>query len=106
MRKRIPVTMNSARRFIYDQYGIQLFVGDKIRYQYCSGRYGQTQIAETVLEKDHYEYGMVDSATFHWNFAQERMIGYSNHNDFEHGHETWVRVIGNTPFSSSQNFEV
>jgi len=88
-----PVT-GCAKRFpMLDRHGHQIHVGDRLRYQHCTGRYGQTSISETVVTQPHYPYGSIDSAHFHLDFDHLVLRGFHHHDDFEHGHTTWVEIL-------------
>lgn len=90
---RIPVTGCYKRFPLLDRHGKQIHVGDRIRYQYCSGRYGQTAIGECLVEQSHYPYGQIGHATFYLTPDRTAMEGRHVHEDFEHGHEKWVEII-------------
>lgn len=91
--QRIPVTGCAKRFLMVDRNGTQIHVGDRIRYQYCSGRYGQTAIGETIVTESHYQYGSIGNAAFRFDFKTDQLVGKHSHNDFEHGHQTWVEVL-------------
>ena len=76
-----------------DRNGKPIHVGDRIRYQHCVGRYGQTAISETVVTQAHYPYGQIANAGFHLDWGRNVLVGYYKHDDVEHGHETWVEII-------------
>lgn len=77
-----------------DRNGRRIKLGDRIRYQHCVGRYGQTSISEALVDKPHYQYGEIEGAVFHLDFSADVLRGYNKFDDWEHGHETWVEVIG------------
>lgn len=76
-----------------DRNGKPIHVGDRLRYQHCVGRYGQTAISEAFVALPHYPYGQIDSANFDFDFKRRVLVGYHKHDDFERGHETWVEII-------------
>ena len=83
-----------------DRNGIELAIGDRIRFQYCAGRYGQVATGEMILPENFKDSSRVGRARFEVDFAhqrktgEQRLIGYHRHVDYEHGHETWVEKIG------------
>ena len=91
--KPIVVTGCVDRSPMEDRNGKPIHVGDRIRYQHCIGPYGQTAISETIVTQAHYQYGMIDGANFDFDFKRRFLVGYSKHEDCEHGHETWVIVL-------------
>jgi hypothetical protein len=110
----------SHRRF-FDRHLVELAIGDKVRCQYCVGRYGQTRQIEGILESiDPAHRTITVKATdggpereFHGNdlcwrglrmgvfdaynrppeFPNDWFVGYYRHNDYEHGYESWVEVL-------------
>jgi hypothetical protein len=84
------VTGGAGKWPMFDRHGKAITVGSKIRYQHCVGSYGQTKISETEVRDSHYPYCQIASA--HFDYKSGKLIGYHKHNDFEHGHETWVDV--------------
>lgn len=91
---RKQVTGGRGKWPMVDMNGTPIRVGDRIRYQYCSGRYGQTAIAQPITVTDeHYDYCQIGGAGFELDFKTNILRGYHEHHDFEHGHKTWVEVI-------------
>lgn len=87
-----------AKRYpMVDRNDRRIQVGDRIRYQHCTGSYGQTAVSEAVVTESHYPYGQIGSAAFYLDFGASVLRGYHRHDDWEHGHETWVEVL--TPCS-------
>lgn len=92
---RVPVTGCSGRFPMVDRNGQQIHVGDTIRAQVCTGRYGQTAIVETVVLNEHEPYGQIyaKTRTISFEFKNGILKGHHLHNDFEHGHETWCEIV-------------
>lgn len=90
--ERIPVTGCKERFPIVDKHENRIHVGDKIRYQYCSGPYGQTAIGQTIVTKNHYHYPQIDRANFTFDFNKRILVGFKHHDDIEHAHKTWVEI--------------
>jgi hypothetical protein len=88
-----PITACAPRYRCVDRNGRTICVGDRIRFQHCTGPYGQTRISEGVVDREHYEYGAIGSATLHYDATARVMRGRHTHSDYEHGHETWIEVI-------------
>jgi hypothetical protein len=78
-----------------DRNGRQLHVGDRIRAQVCVGPYGQTAIVETTVTNAHEPYGQIsaNTRTIGFHYRDGKLVGQHVHNDFEHGHETWVEIL-------------
>lgn len=92
---RAPLTGCVGRFPMVDRNGVQLHVGDKIRAQVCVGRYGRTQLVETVVTNAHEMYGTLYSGgtSIPFAFRDGVLVGYNRHFDFDHGHETWVQIL-------------
>lgn len=91
---RAIVTGGKGHWPMVDRHGTPIRVGDTIRYQYCSGRYGQTKVGQPITVTDaHYDYCQIGGAGFHYDFKANVLRGYHQHTDFEHGHETWVEIV-------------
>jgi len=92
---RVPVTGCVGRHPMVDRNGRQLYVGDRIRAQVCVGRYGQTAIVETTVSTAHETYGQISAnlRTIAFHLRDGKLVGYREHDDVEHGHETWVEVL-------------
>lgn len=102
------LTVWNSRMPVVDRYGKPVCVGDRIRAQVCVGRYGQTKIHEGVVCEQskeapaHAQYsqllfrtdgGKLEYAGVEYG-GSNSTVGkcYRNHEDFEHGHESWVEV--------------
>ena len=94
-KNRIPVTGCIGRHPMVDRFGCQLHVGDRIRAQVCVGRYGQTSIVETIVPNAHEPYGLISAGvrTIGFHYRDGKLIGQHVHNDYDHGHETWVEIV-------------
>jgi hypothetical protein len=93
MNNRTPVVGGLHGVPMVDRYGTRLHVGDTIRYQHCTGPYGQTRIGTTVVTESRYDYPMIGHAGFEHDSKTGTLRGYRKHEDFEHGHEKWVEVV-------------
>ena len=100
----------------FDRHGKELTMGDTVRVQHCTGRYGQTDTVTGVL-KDISIYGSVDlepprilyvsqppgyakrfsclypGFTPDDSLGKDALRGYSEHNDFEHGHTKFIEIV-------------
>lgn len=97
-----------------------LKVGQNVKAQYCSGRYGQTELVEgELLEivsgggiyiklKDGYnitQYARGGCAHYkggdhyyvcgalHYDYNRRCYVGYHEHKDFEHGHTSFLEIV-------------
>ena len=105
-----------------DKNGDPVECGCSVRIKFCDGPYGQTQTVEGVIEKiDQYSGAYVRLATaavdrtrdglrhlkpgdgmyvplpYTYRFSDGKYICSKSHNDYEHGHEAWVEVLGPPP---------
>lgn len=90
---RVPVTASASRLPCFDRHGRQIFVGDRLRIQYCTGRYGQTAVVTMTVETEHWPYCSIGKGRQSLDAKRNALVGYYKHNDFEHGHEAWIEVI-------------
>ena len=77
-------------------------VGDLVEVRVVTGRYGQTATYQGKVTKMP-EYGKSSdmeldgeytvTSPFEYDFKTGNMIGYYRHDDYEHGHERWVKKI-------------
>ena len=101
----------------YDRNGKLLEAGDVVDVKYCIGRYGQTRMVRGILKSIDNFGGVaiyLSSCTepfnvyfqgftaktlgpgdehyiaIKFNRVDGKLIGYHEHHDFEHGHETWI----------------
>jgi hypothetical protein len=96
-----PITSRPDRIPVYDRNGLQVCLGDKLKAQMCTGRYGRVSQVETVSNEEHTVYGAVNAfdkgraCTLYFNghLVSGFDIGYKDFNDFEHGHETWAEIF-------------
>lgn len=86
------VTACSNHYPCFDMHNNPIMVGDTIRYQYCCGPYGQTRVKECVVTEAHWPYGVHNNAAV-WYTGDGYMIGYHDHADHDHGHESWIKII-------------
>ena len=94
-------------------------VGQKIEVKICIGRYGQTETVTGIIKKiDEYQGFVIALSHDHQSLDHQRFVryhkpgddyyvpgpfefdhernayhGYKNHNDFEHGHEAYVKIV-------------
>ena len=104
---------------IVDRNRTPLVSGQKVRVQFCTGRYGQTAVitgelvgtdghGDVTVRLDHpfshdtqkfgvhrYEAGdnfyVCDASDF--DSGTQTWVGYKKHEDFEHGHEAWIEIL-------------
>lgn len=89
---------------VVDRHGKPVHLGDRVRVQHCIGRYGQVRIDEGVVSGDGTaQYGMVPvrtddgrlvGADIKYTSGSPVGVCFDVFDDFEHGHETWLEVIG------------
>lgn len=93
------VTGWNSRTPLHDRHGNPLHVGDKIRAQVSTGRYGQTKIIEHTITRSHEPYGAINTQAqlIPFELKGGKGIGHTKFDDFEHGHETWVEKVGAEP---------
>jgi hypothetical protein len=82
-----------------DRHGTQLKVGQVVRVQHCTGRYGQTEIVDGRIAEISPHGGLtLDQAISRGRFLGKTYVtvtrkGYEKFNDFEHGHEKWTEIL-------------
>lgn len=93
---------------VVDRHGKPVHLGDRVRVKRCTGPYGQTCIEEGVVTEQigggtHAQYGSVtfrtDAGKYEGaevKYIYESPVGVCADvfDDFEHGHETWLEVLG------------
>jgi hypothetical protein len=77
--------------------------GARVAVQHCTGRYGQTQLHEGKLLRITSTSVWIELDTgdplfipgvFHLDRQEAKTLtGYNKHEDYEHGHETWLQVL-------------
>lgn len=95
------ITTKNGYTFV-DRYGKDLTVGDRVRAQHCTGRYGETSIVEGILLRigDHTD-TYIDAPggdCIYPGFSPvggKVLRGYLKHEDYEHGHEQWIEKVSN-----------
>lgn len=93
-RVRVPVTGGKGKWPVFDRHGVRIHVGDRLRVQYCSGRYGQTRQELMTVENAHWDYCQEGNACTVFDFSANALRTMKTHHDFEHGHEAWAEIIG------------
>lgn len=96
-----PITSRADRIPVYDRNGLQVCLGDKLKAQKCTGRYGRVAQVDAVADEEHTRLGAVNvvhngsGATIFFNahLISGFDIGYKDFVDFEHGHETWIEIV-------------
>ncbi|ASJ88512.1 MULTISPECIES: hypothetical protein [Pseudomonadaceae] len=96
-----PLTSRADWLPVYDRNGVQICLGDKLRAQISTGRYGAVGMVEAVAAPKHLPYAALSaqrngkdcSIYFNAYFVSGFDVGYHCSNDFEHGRETWVEVV-------------
>jgi len=98
-----PLTSRAGKHPVFDRNGVQLCVGDKLKAQICTGRYGQVAVFDFDVNVPHALYGQLIASApagavichFNWlgNPDIPVDICYYQHSDIEHGHETWAEVV-------------
>lgn len=96
----------ASRLPVFDRDGVPVEVGARVEVKRCVGRYGQTVTEQGVViqqsEKDPVgaSYGQfmyrTDAGKTEWagvEYRNSKAVCFLNWDDFEHGHEQWVRVI-------------
>ncbi len=98
---------------VVDRYGVPVRIGDRIHVRRCIGKYGQCKEEfGVVLEQDphlgknnvalygQFKYqsdeGKVEFAQIEHCFKTERAICYRVHDDIDHYHKKWVKVLTTT----------
>lgn len=105
---------------VVDCTGIPIETGQTVDVQHCVGRYGATQITSGIVVDINMYYGLTLELTkpsvwhakdtritkqpgekYYVSLSGEVVNGryqcLSKFNDFEHGHESWVRVTAPAP---------
>ena len=98
---RTPVTGGADRWPVFDRHGARIHVGDRLRAQVCTGRYGQTAIIETIITKAHWPYCQWNPpeaprtvVRAEYEPSQPRALRcYYRHTDYEHAHEAWAEIL-------------
>jgi hypothetical protein len=107
---KLRITAGSGRLPVVDRHDKPIHLGDKLRIQHCVGRYGQTMITEFVATEAHLPYTQLNFPCkpywhsnnqqlssgvvgFDYDAVRKVLRGHHVHNDFEHGHETWIEVV-------------
>lgn len=97
-----------------DRNGRELKVGDRVRIQVCTGRYGQTAIRQGAIvafspyraitiktdeaySEDCGRFGVHRREAGSHVSVNAEFDGYRKHDDFEHGHEVWTELIEPPP---------
>ena len=97
MIKKYNQYLNESIKKYYDVNGKIVKVGDLVEIQYCSGRYGQTTKVQGIITKMNGGVTLDDelylSNPFNYDHNSGNYIGYNKHDDYEHGHETYVKKI-------------
>jgi hypothetical protein len=76
-----------------DRHGKPLKIGQRVRVQTCTGRYGQTEIREGVIEQFSEYCGMtLKTASGALIYTTITRAGYEKFDDFEHAHEKWTEI--------------
>ena len=96
-RERMKYSDYIKRHPIYDADGTPVEVGDKVKFQICTGRYGQTASGESTVKYIMPNYpgiGLTNGKMCHVNYDFDKKIWrcFKEHVDFEHGHKTWLVV--------------
>lgn len=101
-----------------DRHRVPLVVGQTVKVQYCSGRYGQvSQATGVLLEIDRYSGIRIRLAHEHRDAGSNRITrflnagdeyyiasvfaydggqtwtGFDHYGDFEHGHDKWIEIL-------------
>lgn len=87
------VTACDERLPMVDRNRRRIRVGDVLRFQRCSGPYGQTERGTVTVTDSHYPMAYIGGAPFHYDFGTGYLVGAHEHRDYEHGHQTWVEVV-------------
>lgn len=85
-----------------DRNNLTIAEGQRVRVRHCVGRYGQCKETDGILDSmDPYGGMRLQIAhelvyiPFTWERVDKGIFrGYHRHYDYEHGHETWVEIIG------------
>jgi len=72
-----------------DRAGRALALGQRVRIQHCVGRYGQTQVSEGIIT----DMGPGGVTLDNTRWVTVSPNGYHRHQDFEHGHEVWTKIV-------------
>jgi hypothetical protein len=82
----------------YDMNNKILKKGDLVEVKHCVGRYGQTQTVQGELTDINNSGGItLDDGelyiAFPWSHKDGKSIGFDKFEDYEHGHESYVKKI-------------
>ena len=90
----------------FDREGIALAPGQTVTVQYCAGRYGKVRQITGVLKsigawhEVYVDTGKANEGNCIYpqfnldpKLGERAMRGYNRFDDFEHGHETWIKVL-------------
>lgn len=97
-----PAMVTSQKFTVFDADGLPIYVGDTLHWQETAGRYGETRQKTGVVTHAQTMYGMIltDTGTVqtYWEWrpkdgGPEGLYCRHTHHDWEHGHETWARVV-------------
>ena len=97
--KHIKIFENfSLNETYYDKDEKPLKLGDAVEIQVLTGRYGQTKKYQGKITKMPDQYGSIEldgEYTFQQSFKKvgDKKVAYDKYNDYEHGHETYVKKI-------------
>lgn len=94
------LTSRADRIPVFDRKGVQVCLGDKLKAQVCTGRYGQTALVDAEATELHLVYGQISAMqgdlprtiALNGYLVRNADVGYLLHNDFEHGYEQWLEV--------------
>lgn len=78
----------------YDMNKKPLKLGDLVEVQVVTGKYGQTATYQGKITKMPDQFGNIElDNEYTVNSPFENGVGYYKHNDYEHGHERYVKKI-------------
>lgn len=92
----MPVTAWATHTPLHDRHGKPLHLGDKIRAQVSTGRYGATKIIEHTITQAHHPHGGINTQghLIVFDYKGDKGIGYTQFKEYSvHDHETWVEKV-------------
>lgn len=106
-----PSSMELGGKVYYDKNMKLVKLGDLVEVKEVAGRYGQTKTYQGKITKMPDQFGSIEldgeytvTSPFHLDHKTGKRIGYSKHDDYEHGHETYVKKI--TPAERNHKLDV